>query len=178
KGGLHNDVGPTVETGDRFHWYSNTGWIMWNSQVGALLGGTTICVYDGNPGGRAGAPDWATLWRFAGASGATFFGAGAAFFASCLKAGVEPMPAADRPRLGEVGELVCTQPMPSMPLYFWGDAGNRRLLDSYFDMFPGIWRHGDWIRIVPHRESGSSGAIIYGRSDATINRHGIRMGTA
>src|SRR4051794_23549538 len=103
KGGLHNDVGPSVETGDRFHWYSNTGWIMWNSQVGALLGGTTICVYDGNPGGRAGAPDWATLWRFAGASGATFFGAGAAFFASCLKAGVEPMPAADLSRLRAIG---------------------------------------------------------------------------
>jgi acetoacetyl-CoA synthetase len=63
--------------------------------------------------------------------------------------------------------------MPSMPLYFWNDPDNRRLLDSYFDMYPGVWRHGDWIRITP-----SGGAIIYGRSDATINRHGIRMGTA
>jgi acetoacetyl-CoA synthetase len=63
--------------------------------------------------------------------------------------------------------------MPSMPLYFWGDAGNKRYHDSYFDMYPGVWRHGDWIRIT---ERG--GAIIYGRSDATINRHGIRMGTA
>ncbi len=193
------------------------------------------------------------MWRFAGASGASFFGAGAAFFASCLKAGVEPMRVADlsrlraigstgsplsddcydwiwsrcpqvdgapiwidaisggtdfagafvagmrtlpvvagemqcrclgaaveawsepdgKPLIDEVGELVCTQPMPSMPPYFWGDQGNRRYLDSYFDMYPGIWRHGDWIRITPR-----GGAIIYGRSDATINRHGIRMGTA
>jgi len=66
--------------------------------------------------------------------------------------------------------------MPSMPLYFWGDTANRRYLDSYFDMFPGIWRHGDWIRITPH--AGACGAVIYGRSDATINRHGVRMGTA
>jgi len=65
-----------------------------------------------------------------------------------------------------------------MPLYLWGDTDGQRLHDSYFDMYPGIWRHGDWIRIVPHPESGASGAIIYGRSDATINRHGVRMGTA
>ena len=63
--------------------------------------------------------------------------------------------------------------MPSMPLHFWNDAGDRRYRDSYFDMFPGVWRHGDWIEIT---ERG--GAIIYGRSDATINRHGIRMGTS
>jgi len=253
KGGtLHNDVQPTVETGERFHWFSSTGWIMWNAQVGALLGGTTICLYDGNPGGPAGAPDWGTLWRFAGAAGVTWFGAGAAFFASCMKAHVEPMKVADlsrlraigctgspladegyqwiwdhcpkvdgqdiwldpisggtdfagafvggnrmlpvvkgemqcrclgaaveawsedgRPLVDEVGELVCTKPMPSMPLYFWGDDANQRYLESYFDMFPGVWRHGDWIRITPR-----GGAVIYGRSDATINRHGIRMGTA
>jgi acetoacetyl-CoA synthetase len=63
--------------------------------------------------------------------------------------------------------------MPSMPLYFWGDADGRRLHDSYFDMYPGVWRHGDWLRITPR-----GGAVIYGRSDATINRHGIRMGTS
>jgi acetoacetyl-CoA synthetase len=62
-----------------------------------------------------------------------------------------------------------------MPLYFWGDADGARYRDSYFDMYPGVWRHGDWIRITP--EDGG-GAVIYGRSDATINRHGIRMGTA
>ncbi|MEM7765748.1 MAG: acetoacetate--CoA ligase, partial [Pseudomonadota bacterium] len=65
------------------------------------------------------------------------------------------------------------QPMPSMPLYFWGDDDKRRYRDSYFSMYPDIWQHGDWIRIT---ESGS--AVIYGRSDATINRQGIRMGTA
>jgi acetoacetyl-CoA synthetase len=63
--------------------------------------------------------------------------------------------------------------MPSMPLGFWGDAEGRRYHESYFDMYPGVWRHGDWLRITPR-----GGAIIYGRSDATINRHGIRMGTA
>jgi acetoacetyl-CoA synthetase len=255
---LHNDVGPSALTGDRYHWYSATGWIMWNSQLGALLGGTTICIFDGNPGGPIKAPDLTTLWRFAADAGATFFGAGAAFYANCLKAGIEPakvadlsrlraigstgsplaidaykwiwaqMPKADghdiwltpisggtdfagafvaglptlpvvagemqcrclgaaveawneqgEPRVDEVGELVCVKPMPSMPLYFWNDPGNQRYLASYFDMYPGgngkpaAWRHGDWIKITPR-----GGAIIYGRSDATINRHGIRMGTA
>ena len=259
-GALHNNVGPSVQTGDRYFWYSSTGWIMWNSQPGALLGGTTVCLFDGNPAGTTkGSPDWSTLWRFAADAGATFFGAGAAFYASCMKAGIEPQSVADlshlraigstgsplsadayrwigerlppvdgkpiwiatisggtdfagafvagmatlpvvegemqcrclgaaveawsepdpalggrgRPLVEEVGELVCTRPMPSMPLGFWGDAGNRRLLDSYFDMYPNVWRHGDWIRIT---ERG--GAVIYGRSDATINRHGVRMGTA
>jgi acetoacetyl-CoA synthetase len=251
-GALHNDVGPSALGGDRFHWYSATGWIMWNSQVGALLGGTTICIYDGNPGGAIKAPDLNTLWRFAADAGVTFFGAGAAFYANCLKAGIEPARVADlsalraigstgsplsidayqwvydqmpkvdghdiwltpisggtdfagafvaglptlptvigemqcrclgaavhawdeqgRDLIDEVGELVCAKPMPSMPLYFWGDTDGKRYRDSYFDMYPGVWRHGDWIRITPR-----GGAIIYGRSDATINRHGIRMGTA
>jgi acetoacetyl-CoA synthetase len=263
KGGLHNDVFPSVQTGERFFWFSSTGWIMWNAQLGALLGGTTICLFDGNPGGPSKSPDWGTLWRFAGASGVTWFGSGAAFYLSCLKAGVLPQQVADlsrlravgstgsplsedgyrwiwaqmpqvdgqpiwlnpisggtdfagafvaghrglpvtvgemqvrclgaavqaysedgRPLMDEVGELVCTQPMPSMPLFFWKDEGGRRYRDSYFDMFegrdgkPAAWRHGDWIRLVPHPESGSVGAVIYGRSDATINRHGVRMGTA
>jgi acetoacetyl-CoA synthetase len=73
----------------------------------------------------------------------------------------------------EVGELVVTKPMPSMPLYFWNDEGGHRYRDSYFDVFPGVWRHGDWIRITSR-----GGAVIYGRSDTTINRHGIRMGTS
>ena len=259
---LHNNIAPSVLTGERYHWYSSTGWIMWNCQVGGLLGGTTICLFDGSPAGPSKAPDWTTLWRFAALAKATFFGAGAAFYASCLKAGVTPKEIADlsalralgstgsplanecyrwawdhcpqvdgrdiwltpmsggtdfagafiaglptlpmiegemqcrclgaaveawsepdasgrgRSLIDEVGELVCSKPMPSMPLYLWGDADGRRLHDSYFDMYPGIWRHGDWIRIVPHPESGASGAIIYGRSDATINRHGVRMGTS
>jgi acetoacetyl-CoA synthetase len=78
-----------------------------------------------------------------------------------------------RPRVGEVGELVITEPMPSMPLRLWGDPDGSRYRDAYFDMFPGVWRHGDWIEIT---ERGT--AIITGRSDSTINRGGIRMGTS
>jgi len=252
KGTLHNNLGPSVVTGDRFHWFSTTGWIMWNAQMAGLLAGATVCIFDGSPGGPSKAPDWSTLWRFAALSKCTFFGAGAAFFASCLKADVQPMQVADLsalravgstgsplseechdwiwqrcPRVDgkdiwidaisggtdfagafvggnialpqvrgvmqcrwlgaaveawsadgkslvdEVGELVCTKPMPSMPLHFWGDKDGARYRDSYFDMFPGVWRHGDWIRITK-----DGGAVIYGRSDATINRHGVRMGTA
>ena len=77
------------------------------------------------------------------------------------------------PVVEEVGELVITEPMPSMPLFLWGDEGGERYEGSYFEMYPGVWRHGDWIKIT---ERGS--AVIYGRSDSTINRGGIRMGTA
>jgi acetoacetyl-CoA synthetase len=75
--------------------------------------------------------------------------------------------------IDEVGELVITKPMPSMPLFLWGDESGERLRESYFSMYPGIWRHGDWIRITPR-----GGAFIYGRSDSTINRQGVRMGTS
>ena len=75
--------------------------------------------------------------------------------------------------VGTVGELVITEPMPSMPLYFWNDAGDARYRESYFEMYPGHWRHGDWIRFT---DRGT--CVIYGRSDTTINRYGIRMGTA
>jgi acetoacetyl-CoA synthetase len=78
-----------------------------------------------------------------------------------------------RSLIDEVGELVITKPMPSMPLFFWNDPDGERYRDSYFDMYPGVWRHGDWIKITPH---GS--AVIYGRSDSTINRGGVRMGTS
>jgi acetoacetyl-CoA synthetase len=94
------------------------------------------------------------------------------------------------PVIGEVGELVCTRPIPSMPIGFWNDTDVRepakgsdtapagavigpRYLSSYFDSYPGVWRHGDWLKITPE-----GGCIIYGRSDATINRHGLRMGTS
>lgn len=244
---LHNNLGPA----DRFFWYSSTGWIMWNIQVGCLLVGATICLFDGSPAGaRAGVQDLTTLWRYAARVGATFFGAGAAFYANCQKAGLRladsnlntvravgstgsPLaPESEQwiydalgrsiwvasvsggtdfasafvgalPTLasylgemqcrclgarveawdenglassGEVGELVCTAPMPSMPLYFWNDPQGTRYHESYFDVYPGVWRHGDWIRLISHE--GACGAVIYGRSDATINRHGIRMGTA
>ncbi len=237
---FHLDLGAE----DRFFWYSSTGWIMWNLQIGGLLLGSTICLYDGNPG----FPDSSALWRFVGDDRISFFGAGAAFFAGCQKQGIEPAQIAKlnalktigstgsplspesyvwildhvgrdlwinalsggtdfascfvagvptlpvyagemqcrclgakvaafddngRELSNEVGELVCGAPMPSMPLYFWNDAGNQRYRDSYFDTYPGIWRHGDWVKIT-----GRGGAIIYGRSDATINRYGIRMGTS
>jgi len=259
---LHNDIGPSYEAnswGERYHWYSSTGWVMWNAQIAGLAGGTTIVLYDGNPGGSKDNPDWGVLWRFAARHQVTFFGAGAAYYGNCMKAGVDlaalqadghdlrriralgstgsPLPedvqrwgsaqiAAlhdagyppvwwcnisggtdfcgafigghrelpqvpgqmqcrqlgcaveawgedGQPLIGEVGELVCTQPIPSMPLYFWGDEGKQRYLSSYFDMYPGVWRHGDWLKI-----GADGGCVIYGRSDATINRHGLRMGTS
>ena len=73
----------------------------------------------------------------------------------------------------EVGELVITEPMPSMPLYLWGDDDGSRYRASYFDVYPGVWRHGDWIEITSRGT-----AVIYGRSDSTINRQGVRMGTS
>jgi len=236
---LHLDIGPN----DRFMWFTTTGWIMWNGQIGGLLVGATICLYDGNPGH----PDLGTLWRFAEETGMTVFGAGAAYYGNCKKAGIEPAKLADvsrirtvgstgsplpeesyawiqeqlgdvliacisggtdvaanfvgscpllpvvagemqcralgvavyalddagKPLYDEVGELVVTKPMPSMPLYFWNDEGGKRYHESYFEMYPGLWRHGDWLRITPR-----GGAVIYGRSDTTINRHGVRMGTS
>jgi acetoacetyl-CoA synthetase len=107
-----------------------------------------------------------------------------------LGCAVEAWSEQGQPVVGEVGELVCAQPLPSMPLYFWNDKNNARYLSSYFEMYPaghgrkpgggdgaadmgGAWRHGDWLKITPE-----GGCIIYGRSDATINRHGLRMGTS
>jgi acetoacetyl-CoA synthetase len=239
-GVLHNDLGPE----DRFHWYSSSGWIMWNLQVAGLLTGATICIYDGSPTW----PNPTALWRFVAEADITFFGAGAAFYSGCIKAGVKPR-VLDRPHrlrsvgstgsplpneayqwivdelgsdvwiapisggtdiasafvggvptlpvyigemqcrclgakveawndrgqsvVDEVGELVVTEPMPSMPLFFWNDPQFTRYRESYFEQFSGVWRHGDWIRITAR-----GGAVIYGRSDATINRHGIRIGTS
>ncbi len=91
----------------------------------------------------------------------------------CLGAAVEAFDEQGVSLTEEVGELVVTRPMPSMPLYFWNDPGGQRYRESYFEMYPGVWRHGDWIRITR-----AGGSVIYGRSDATINRQGIRMGTS
>ncbi len=91
----------------------------------------------------------------------------------CLGAKVEAFDARGRPVTGQVGELVLTQPMPSMPVGFWGDDAGDRYRASYFADFPGAWRHGDWILILP-----DGGCVIYGRSDATLNRGGVRMGTS
>jgi acetoacetyl-CoA synthetase len=93
--------------------------------------------------------------------------------ARALGASVEAWSEDGRALIDEVGELVITKPMPSMPLFFWNDPDGERYRESYFDMFPGVWRHGDWIKVTP---TGS--AVIYGRSDSTINRGGVRMGTS
>jgi acetoacetyl-CoA synthetase len=90
-----------------------------------------------------------------------------------LGAKVESFDEQGKPLIDEVGELVITEPMPSMPLFFWNDPNGKRYYESYFDVYPSVWRHGDWIKITPR---GS--AIIYGRSDSTINRMGIRMGSS
>jgi acetoacetyl-CoA synthetase len=93
--------------------------------------------------------------------------------ARALGASVESWDEQGRAHVDEVGELVITKPMPSMPLFFWNDPDGERYRDSYFDMYPGVWRHGDWIKIT-----GRGSAVIYGRSDSTINRGGVRMGTS
>jgi acetoacetyl-CoA synthetase len=93
--------------------------------------------------------------------------------ARALGAKVESWDPDGAPLIGQVGELVLTEPLPSMPIFFWGDEDGSRLRESYFDHYPGVWRHGDWIEIT---DRGT--AIIYGRSDSTINRGGIRMGTS
>ena len=274
---LHYDVACSYEPnswGERFIWYSSTGWVMWNAQLSGLLSGTTCVIYDGNPGGSKDKPDWGVLWRYAAQEKVTFFGGGAAFYSNCMKAGVDlgsipglqqiralgatgsplspevqqwgtaqfqqvyakagvqrpdiwwcnisggtdagayvgghrelPMVPGEmqcrmlgvsvhafneqgQPVMDEVGELVVTQPLPCMPPFFWGDKDNQRYLGSYFDTYPAgvgrqpgggdlpaeagaVWRHGDWLKITPEGR-----AIIYGRSDATINRHGLRMGTS
>jgi len=91
----------------------------------------------------------------------------------CLGAEVEAYDEDGQPVIGQVGELVITQPMPSMPVGFWNDPGGARYRESYFETYPGVWRHGDWIELLP-----DGGCVIYGRSDATLNRGGVRMGTS
>ncbi len=92
---------------------------------------------------------------------------------ACLGARVEAYDPTGRPVTGEVGELVITAPMPSMPTGFWNDPARERYRTSYFSAYPGVWRHGDWITMLP-----DGGCVIFGRSDATLNRGGVRMGTS
>jgi len=233
-----------LRAGDRLLFLGSTGWIVWNLQIGALLTGASIVLYDGNPS----FPDVRAFWSFVDSARVSLLGCGAAFLVNCMKEGVRPreflrlenlrainstgsplpvdayqwvyqavkadvwlasvsggtdiasgfvacaptLPVhageiqcrelgvaayawddSGREVVGEVGELVVTRPMPSMPLFFWNDPQGTRYRESYFETFPGVWRHGDWIRFT---QRGT--AVIYGRSDSTINRFGIRMGTA
>ncbi len=124
---LHNDIGCSYEAnsfGERYHWYSSTGWVMWNAQVSGLLSGTTCVIYDGNPGGSKDRPDWGTLWRFAAETGVTFFGAGAAFYASCMKAGLTLADCGDLSRVRALG----TTGSPLSPeVQEWGTEQFQRL---------------------------------------------------
>jgi acetoacetyl-CoA synthetase len=238
--GLHHDLGP----GDRFFWFTTTGWMMWNYLVSGLGVGATLVLFDGSPAH----PDLSALWRLAPEEEVTHFGTSAPYLMACRKAGLRPADVADlsrlrgigstgaplpaegfryvyeavsasaqlqsvsggtdlctafvggsplvpvwegeiscrclgaaveafspdgQPLVGEQGELVLTQPMPSMPVGFWNDPDGARYRDAYFAAFPGVWRHGDWITITSR---GS--CIISGRSDATLNRGGVRVGTA
>ncbi len=234
---LHHDLG----AGDRFFWFTTTGWMMWNYLVSGLLVGATIVLFDGDPG----FPDLSTLWRLAADAEVDLLGVSAPFLMASRKAGVVP-PAhrlravgstgAPLPpdgfrwvhdavgagvqvqsvsggtdvcaafvgavpllpvRAGEIscrllgcaveafdadgavcppgvqGELVVTEPMPSMPVGFWGDPTGEKLRGAYFSDYPGVWRHGDWITFT---DDGA--CVISGRSDATLNRGGVRLGTS
>ncbi|MGN6472646.1 MAG: acetoacetate--CoA ligase [Mycobacteriales bacterium] len=237
---LHLDLGP----GDRFFWFSTTGWMMWNLLVSGLAVGAAVVLYDGNPA----FPDQMTLWRLAERTGITCLGLGAPFIQACEKSGLRPIDEVDLSALrtvgstgaplppegfawvydavgadvmlsslsggtdvctafvggapslpvragvipasllgcavvaydedgheviDEVGELVITEPMPSMPVGFWGDDDGARLRASYFETYPGVWRHGDWVKFA-----ADGSCVIYGRSDSTLNRGGVRMGTS
>lgn len=237
---IQNDVKP----GDRFFWFSTTGWVMWNVLQASLLTGATAILYDGNPG----YPSMDVLWKLAEEARITLFGTSAAFITACMNAGMTPRKDHNLGNLkavgstgsplspegfkwvydsvksdvwlgsmsggtdpctaflgcsallpvhagelqcrclgvkaeafdekgksivNQVGELVITEPMPSMPLYLWNDPENKRYQESYFEMYPAVWRHGDWVKIT---ERGSG--IILGRSDSTLNRLGVRMGSA
>jgi len=123
-------------------------------QLGSFSGGTDLCT------------------GFVGPSPLLPVRAGV-IAARCLGALVEAYDAGGKPVTGEVGELVITAPMPSMPVGFWNDPGGERYRASYFAPYPGVWRHGDWITVLP-----DGGCVIFGRSDATLNRGGVRMGTS
>ncbi len=238
---VHQDIG----AGDRFLWFTTTGWMMWNYLVSGLLTGTTIVTFDGNPA----FPDLSTLWRLAATEHVTALGLSAPYIMSCRKAGLTPGTSFDlgalasisstgaplpaegfrwlveavsptaqpcslsggtdmctgfvgmvptipvragvisRPALGAhvvalapdgsscppgtQGELVITEPMPSMPVGLWNDPDGSRYRHAYFEDYPGLWRHGDWITF-----DAEGGCVISGRSDATLNRGGVRLGTA
>jgi acetoacetyl-CoA synthetase len=135
-----------------FHWVYQG--VSEDAQLGSFSGGTDVCT------------------GFVGPSPLLPVRAGL-IAGRCLGARVEAFDAAGKPVTGEVGELVITGPMPSMPVGFWNDPDGERYRASYFAAYPGVWRHGDWITMLP-----DGGCVIYGRSDATLNRGGVRMGTS
>jgi acetoacetyl-CoA synthetase len=233
-----------IQPGDRFFWFSTTGWMMWNFLISGLLVGATVVAFDGDPAH----PGLEGLWAMAAEHGVTTFGTSAPFLMACRKAGLQPgrdldlrslrgvgstgapLPAegfewvyeavgadlflssisggtdvcsafvggsvllpvrsgviaapclgakvealspSGQPLVGEQGELVISEPLPSMPVGFWGDTDGSRYRAAYFERFPGRWHHGDWITVEP---DGS--CVITGRSDATLNRGGVRLGTS
>lgn len=230
-----------LKEGERYFWYSTTGWMMWNYALSSLLCGATLCLYNGS----ASYPTASSLWEFASEAKINHFGSGAAYFIHCMQKealkGIdlsslksigstgsplsaqafdwyfEQLPQVQLVSLsggtdvctafvggcvtkavytGEIqcatlgvdlkaydengvavqdslGELVVAKPMPSMPICFWNDPDYKRYHGSYFEKFEGVWCHGDYIKITPR-----GGIIIYGRSDATLNKNGVRIGTA
>ena len=238
--GLNLDLGER----DTFFWYTTTNWMMWNLNVGGLLVGSAVVLYDGNPAHPG--PD--VLWEVVERLGVTVFGVSPGFLLACEKAGLEPGSVHDldglrtlgvtgstlhssafpwvRDHVGqrvqvvsssggtdvavgfvggapilpvvegeisgaalgvaldaygphgeslrdEVGELVVTAPMPSMPVCFWDDPDGSRYREAYFETYPGVWRHGDWITLTSRGT-----VVVHGRSDSTLNRNGVRLGSA
>jgi len=238
--GFHNNV----KKGDRFFWYTTTGWMMWNYLHASLLHGATIVLYDGSPS----YPDMNTMWSLIDEAKINHFGVGASFITANMKA--HTFPARDfkleslisigstgsslppeafewiyrkvknevwvasisggtdvcsafvggnpikpvfkgeiqsialgcdlavfnnnrKEIINESGEMVIKSAMPSMPIYFWGDKDYILYKKSYFETLNNIWQHGDWIKIT-----NNDGIIIYGRSDSTLNRGGVRIGTS
>ncbi len=237
---LHNDV----RAGERFFWYSTTGWMMWNFTHAALLTGATIVLYDGSPA----FPSLNRMWRLTETIKITHFGTSAPFLVASMKKGIKPNEQFDLKSLRsigstgsplppeafdwvyefiksdlwltsmsggtdvctafvggnpmlpvylgeiqcrtlgcalyaldddsnklteEVGEMVIEKAMPCMPVKFWNDTNFEKYQSSYFEEYPGKWRHGDWVKITSRNS-----LIIYGRSDATLNRQGVRIGTS
>jgi acetoacetyl-CoA synthetase len=137
---------------DGFRWIGDA--VGAQIQIGSMSGGTDVCT--GFVGSAPNVPVWM-----------------GEISCAALGARVVAYDEAGKELVDEVGELVITQPMPSMPVMFWNDPDGTRLREAYFEDFPGVWRHGDWVRVTPR---GSY--VIYGRSDSTLNRGGVRMGTA
>jgi len=238
---FHNDV----NEGERYFWFTTTGWMMWNFLQSALLMGASIVLYDGSPT----YPKFDALWAFSDTLNINHFGTSAPYLVTNMKKNIQPNANHDLSSVrsisstgaplpseafdyvynaiktdvwlcsmaggtdvctafvggtptyavysgeiqcralgvslhalnhkgeavtDELGEMVIDKPMPSMPIYFWNDENNARYISSYFEDYPGKWRHGDFIKV----NSKTDGLVIYGRSDATLNRHGIRIGTS